>query len=72
MVDSLFDRAERYRRFSAMHRQTERHKSNEHQLLMEAVLARDHDKAVGMLRRHIEHTQDTVTEAILRQQATLQ
>lgn len=72
LVDSLFDRAERYRRFSAMHRQTERHKSNEHQLLMEAVLARDHDKAIDMLRRHIEHTQDSVTDAIMRQQSTLQ
>lgn len=72
MIDSLFDRAERYRRFSAMHRQTERHKSNEHQQLMEAVLSRDKDKAVGLLRRHIEHTQDSITDAILRQQATLQ
>lgn len=72
MTDSLFDRAERYRRFSAQHRQTERHKSNEHQLLMDAVLARDKDRAVSLLRQHIEHTQDSITNAIERQQATLQ
>jgi GntR family carbon starvation induced transcriptional regulator len=72
MVDSLFDRAERYRRFSALHRQTERHKSNEHQILMKAVLARDKEKAVGLLRRHIERNKDSVTEAIQRQQAMLQ
>lgn len=72
MVDSLFDRAERYRRFSALHRQTERHKSNEHQLLMDAALARDKDKAIDLLRHHIGHTRDSVTEAIQRQQATLQ
>lgn len=72
MVDSLFDRAERYRRFSAMHRQTERHKNNEHQSLMKAALSRDKDKAVGMLRKHIERTKDSIAEAIARQQATLQ
>lgn len=72
MIDSLFDRAERYRRFSAMHRQTERHKSNEHQTLMKATLARDKDKAVGLLRKHIERTKDSIADAIARQQATLQ
>lgn len=72
MIDSLFDRAERYRRFSAMHRQTERHKGNEHQALMKATLSRDKDKAVGLLRRHIERTKDSIADAIARQQATLQ
>jgi GntR family transcriptional regulator, carbon starvation induced regulator len=72
MVDSLFDRAERYRRFSALHRQTERHKTNEHQVLMEMVLARDKEKAVALLRQHIEHTKDGISKAIERQKATLQ
>jgi hypothetical protein len=41
MIDSLFDRAERYRRFSAKQRIRQRHKGNEHQDLMDAALARD-------------------------------
>lgn len=72
MIDSLFDRAERYRRYSALHRQTERHKSNEHQTLMKAALSRDKEKAVKLLRQHIGRTKDSVREAIERQQATLQ
>lgn len=72
MVDSLFDRAERYRRFSARHRQSERHKSNEHQELLDAALARDKDKAVALLREHIGHTESSISQAIERQQATLQ
>jgi GntR family carbon starvation induced transcriptional regulator len=72
MIDSLFDRAERYRRFSAMHRQTERHKGNEHQALMKAALARDKEKAVKLLRHHIDRTKESVCQAIERQQAVLQ
>jgi DNA-binding GntR family transcriptional regulator len=72
MIDSLFDRAERYRRFSALHRQTERHKSNEHQAIMKAALGREKDKAVKLLRKHIDHTKDSIGEAIARQLATLQ
>lgn len=72
MIDSLFDRAERYRRYSALHRQTERHKTNEHQVLMKAALSRDKAKAVKLLRQHIERTRDSVRTAIERQQATLQ
>ena len=72
MVDSLFDRAERYRRFSALHRQAERHKGNEHQALLKAALARDKDKAVALLRQHIDHTRDSVSQALARQQALLQ
>jgi DNA-binding GntR family transcriptional regulator len=72
MVDSLFDRAERYRRFSAKQRQTPRHKGNEHQELMDAALARDSDKAVTLLRNHIQGTLGRTVEAIERQQATLQ
>ena len=72
MVDSLFDRAERYRRFSAMHRQSTRHKHNEHQMLLDAVLARDKDKALTLLRDHIGHTETSISEAIERQLATLQ
>ena len=72
MIDSLFDRAERYRRFSALHRQAERHKGNEHQALMKAALGREKDKAVTLLRKHIDHTKDGIGDAIARQLATLQ
>jgi DNA-binding GntR family transcriptional regulator len=72
MIDSLFDRAERYRRYSALHRQTERHKGNEHQTLMKVALSRDKEKAVKLLRQHIDRTRDSVRQAIERQQATLQ
>ena len=72
MVDSLFDRAERYRRFSAKHRQSARHKLDEHQNLMNAVLARDEKTALALSREHIESTRVRVSEAIERQLATLQ
>jgi DNA-binding GntR family transcriptional regulator len=72
LIDSLFDRAERYRRYSALHRQTERHKGNDHKKMMDAVLARDKELALGMLRQHIEHTKTSVLQALERQQATLQ
>lgn len=72
MIDSLFDRAERYRRYSAKHRQRERHKNNEHQALVKAALARDKDKAVELLKHHIDRTRHSVSEALERQQATLQ
>lgn len=72
MIDSLFDRAERYRRYSALHRQAERHKSNEHQVLMKAVLAREQEKAVKLLRKHIDHTKDSIGDTLARQLATLQ
>lgn len=72
MIDSLFDRAERYRRYSALHRQTERHKGNEHQALVKAALARDKEKAVQLLHHHIDRTKENVRLALERQQATLQ
>jgi GntR family carbon starvation induced transcriptional regulator len=67
MIDSLFDRAERYRRYSALHRQTERHKSHEHQALLKLVLARDKDQALDMLRKHIQHTQLSISAILARQ-----
>jgi len=72
MIDSLFDRAERYRRFSAQQRTTQRHKGNEHQELMEAALGRDREKAMTLLRNHIQETLGRIIEAIERRQATLQ
>ncbi|SDH29401.1 DNA-binding transcriptional regulator, GntR family [Pseudomonas benzenivorans] len=72
MVDSLFDRAERYRRFSALHRTSERRKGDEHKQLMEAALARDSEKAVDLLKRHINGTLARVSEVIPGAGVTLQ
>lgn len=63
-VAELFDRSERYRRYSASHRVTERSKHNEHEELMRAVLSRDADKAIGCLRNHISGTERRVKEAL--------
>ncbi len=54
---SLFDQAERYRRFTARHRQVSRRKSAEHRRLMDAVLRRDADTACALLAEHIRSTQ---------------
>ena len=72
MIDSLFDRAERYRRFCALRRKVERRKGDEHKLLMETVLARDSEKAVSMLREHIQGTLARTSDILLQHHSTLQ
>lgn len=72
MVGSLFDRAERYRRYSARHRTEERHKNSEHEALMKAAIDRDTEKATRLLRKHIEGTLTRVAGALERQLATVQ
>lgn len=64
MADVLFDQAERYRRWAARARPVARRKHDEHQQLMTAVLARDTDKAVALLRMHILRTGQVVTAAL--------
>lgn len=64
LIDLLFDRAEHYRRWSARHRQAPRSKNDEHQRLKAAVLARDADKAVELLRRHISKTGEMVSSVL--------
>jgi DNA-binding GntR family transcriptional regulator len=59
---SLFDQAERYRRFSARQRSLRR-KSDEHRQLMEVTLRRDIDAAAALLARHIAGTQRNVEAA---------
>jgi len=61
---SLFDQAERYRRFSARHRKTARRKSDEHRRLMEATLRRDAATACALLEEHILSTQRNVEAAL--------
>ncbi|KER70020.1 GntR family transcriptional regulator [Burkholderia cepacia] len=72
MVGSLFDRAERYRRYSARHRTEERHKGAEHEALMKAAIGREKDKAAKLLRKHIEGTLTRVAAALERQLASVQ
>ena len=62
---SLFDQAERYRRFSARFRKAARRKSNEHRKIMEATLRRDAETACALLQEHILSTQRNV-EAVLQ------
>jgi DNA-binding GntR family transcriptional regulator len=57
---SLFDQAERYRRFSARYRKTFKNKSSEHRKLMDATLRRDADTACALLREHILGTERNV------------
>jgi DNA-binding GntR family transcriptional regulator len=61
---SLFDQAERYRRYSSTHRRAARKKSNEHKKLMEATLRRDSRLAGALLRDHISGTQRNVEAAL--------
>ena len=72
LVVQLFDRAERYRRYSARFRKAPRHKSTEHQRLLNAILSRDQDKAAELLRQHISATERNVTAALLSANKTLQ
>ncbi len=72
MVDSLFDRAERYRRFSARYRSATRHKQGEHKKLMDAVLQRRTADACDLQRRHVTGTLKYVSEVLERHGATLQ
>ncbi|MFZ5957792.1 GntR family transcriptional regulator [Pseudomonas knackmussii] len=72
IIDSLFDRAERYRRFCALRRKVERRKGDEHKQLMEAALERDTQKAVGMLQDHIRNTLARVSDVLSQQHSTLQ
>jgi len=60
---SLFDQAERYRRFSARHRKSARRKSNEHKKLMDATLRRDAATACALLTEHIRGTLRNVQAA---------
>lgn len=64
MAEDLFDASERYRQFSARHRRVLRRKNAEHQRLMAAVVARDRDKALGLLRQHVSSTERNVVEAM--------
>ncbi|WP_156473054.1 GntR family transcriptional regulator [Pseudorhodoferax sp. Leaf265] len=63
---SLFDQAERYRRFSARHRQAARRKSSEHRRIMDATLKRDIETSCALLSEHILSTQRNAENALSR------
>ncbi len=65
LADVLFDNAERYRRWAARWRQAPRRKHDEHQLLLKAVVTRQSERAVELLRQHITHTERLVAAALV-------
>jgi DNA-binding GntR family transcriptional regulator len=67
---SLFDQAERYRRYSARYRKSARRKSNEHKRILDSTLRRDADTAAALLSDHISGTLRNVEAAFA--QAALQ
>lgn len=64
--DELFETAERYR-FAARHAERAREDvASEHEAIMQATIARDADRAVGLLAGHFEQTASLVRQALLR------
>jgi len=61
---SLFDQADRYRRYSASRRTHPRNKTLEHQTIMEAAVGRDAETAGAALTAHISRTRQGVVEAL--------
>jgi DNA-binding GntR family transcriptional regulator len=61
---SLFDQAERYRHISARYRTVVKRKSEEHKLLMRAVLKRDVDTACHLHQEHVLSTQKNALKAL--------
>jgi GntR family transcriptional regulator, carbon starvation induced regulator len=66
ICSSLFDESERYRRFTAaaINRTLIRDTSAEHRRLMDAALARDADRSVTLIRKHISLTAKRTLELL--------
>jgi GntR family carbon starvation induced transcriptional regulator len=58
----LFERAHRYRRMSSQFRPQWREKDAEHKMIVDATLARDEEKALRLIERHIRETSENVIE----------
>lgn len=56
----LFERAHRYRRMSSQFRTKWRKKDVEHKMIVDATLARNEDKALALIERHIRETSENV------------
>lgn len=67
--ESLFDQAERYRRYSAQYRTALKRKSNEHKKIMDATLRRDSETACQLLHEHIMGTQRSVETILMKNAA---
>jgi GntR family carbon starvation induced transcriptional regulator len=65
---SLFERARRYRRLSALVRKAPRVKSDEHRAIMETVLNGDTQAAQDLLERHIREIAQNIIVNGLRQE----
>lgn len=64
IADGLRDSAELYRQWSLpIGHDNDRDVAGEHHALLDAVLARDAETAVGVLTRHIEHTTAVLLDA---------
>jgi DNA-binding GntR family transcriptional regulator len=61
VVDLLYDHSERYRRLATSHLPRGRDSMREHREIMEAALARNKQRAVALLNRHLEKTAETVS-----------
>lgn len=64
MSSSLFDQAERYRHISARYRTVIKRKTEEHQVLMKAVLKRDIATAQQLHQEHVLSTQKNALKAL--------
>jgi len=64
MCSTLFDQAERYRRFTAKYRSDPRSKSTEHEDILNAATKRDVVAAKTLLTAHISRTQESLTRVL--------
>jgi DNA-binding GntR family transcriptional regulator len=64
--DQLFDSAERYRHIGRKANIKAGNRDEEHRALMEAVVARDADKAAQLIGAHFQRTADLVRQVIGR------
>jgi DNA-binding GntR family transcriptional regulator len=60
--DSLYARAERYRTLCAVYRKSTPNKAGEHKAILDGALARNTEKAVRLIDRHIRATTSEVLE----------
>ena len=65
----LFDQAQRFRRLSVSLTRTKRNVDKEHRELMEAALAKDADRAVALMRDHLQITTKTLLRSLSNQQS---
>lgn len=67
---SLFEKARRYRRLSALARKAPRAKRDEHRELMEIMLSRDVEAAQASVERHVRATTENVLLNILTEESS--